>query len=75
MHVVRGAVARWPQHPPRAPCSLGLEDRCPLGEDVLQPAASSPATPAGCWSPAVLAPAPREDICSPHRFDSPRLPR
>ncbi|KAI6073124.1 Roundabout-like protein 3 isoform X4 [Aix galericulata] len=55
--------------------SLGLEDRCPLGEDVLQPAASSPATPAGCWSPAVLAPAPREDICSPHRFDSPRLPR
>ncbi|XP_035411626.1 roundabout homolog 3 [Cygnus atratus] len=55
--------------------SLGLEDRCPLREDVLQPAASSPATPAGCWSPAVLAPTPREDIYSPHRFDSPRLPR
>ncbi|XP_035202153.1 roundabout homolog 3 isoform X2 [Oxyura jamaicensis] len=45
--------------------SLGLEDRCPLGEDVHQPAASSPAIPSGCWSPAMLAPAPREDVCSP----------
>ncbi|NXK44421.1 ROBO3 protein, partial [Chauna torquata] len=51
------------------------EERCPLGEDLPRPTASTPATPTGCCSPAVMAPMPLEDVRSLHRFDSPRLPR
>ncbi|XP_048824307.1 roundabout homolog 3 [Lagopus muta] len=54
---------------------LGLEEHCPSTEDGPQRAASSPATPTGCWAPAATAPMPHEDTRSLQRFNSPRSPR
>uniref|UniRef100_A0A8V1A2R0 Roundabout guidance receptor 3 n=1 Tax=Gallus gallus TaxID=9031 RepID=A0A8V1A2R0_CHICK len=53
----------------------GLEEHCPSTEDAPRHAASSPATPTGCWAPAATAPKPHEDTRSLQRFDSPRSPR
>ncbi|XP_040546539.1 roundabout homolog 3 isoform X4 [Gallus gallus] len=53
----------------------GLEEHCPSTEDASRHAASSPATPTGCWAPAATAPKPHEDTRSLQRFDSPRSPR
>ncbi|XP_072210897.1 roundabout homolog 3 [Excalfactoria chinensis] len=53
----------------------GLEEHCPSTEDAPRHAASSPATPTGCWAPAATAPISHEDTRSLQRFDSPHSPR